>query len=123
MSQTRHTIFIIDDDESLCRALNRLLTAVDLNVVRFASAEDFLQFTGQPEPGWLILDVHLPGLSGLELQRRLNSEGRRFPVIFITANENEQVREQALRAGAIAFLRKPFDEQSLLDVMNRALAG
>jgi len=114
MPRTRQTICIIDDDESVRRALRRLLRSVGLDVETFATAEEFLQAPAQPAPDYLVLDVHLPGLSGLELQARLKTEGRHIPIVFITAYAEECVREQALRAGAIAFLQKPFDEQVLL---------
>jgi FixJ family two-component response regulator len=121
MSRTRPTIFIIDDDESVCRALGRLLRSVGLITETFATAEEFLRVTGESEPGCLILDVHLPGLGGLALQERLISEGRYLPIVFITAYQDDQARQFALRAGAIAFLQKPFEEQSLLNAVARAI--
>ena len=86
----------------------------------FATAEEFLQVTEPATPGCLILDVHLPGLNGLELQERLKAEGRGVPIVFITAYADERARERALRGGAIAFLQKPFEEQSFLDAIARA---
>jgi FixJ family two-component response regulator len=121
MSRTRPTIFIIDDDESVCRALGRLIRSVGLITETFATAEEFLRFTGESEPGCLILDVHLPGLSGLELQERLTSEGRCLPIVFITAYQEDQACQFALQAGAVAFLQKPFEEQSLLNAVARAI--
>ena len=121
MSQNRLAIAIIEDDASVRRALRRLFRSVGRDVATFATAEEFLQAAGPPAPACLILDVHLPGLSGLELQERLNAEGRELPIVFITAYEDEPAREQALQAGAIAFLQKPFEEQALLDAMDRAL--
>jgi len=120
MVRTR-PIIIVDDDESVRRALRRLLRSVGMTVTTFATAEEFLESTGQPPPGCLILDVHLPGLSGLELQKRLIAEGRCAPVVFITAYGDDPTREQALRAGAIAFLLKPFEEQPFLDAVARAI--
>jgi FixJ family two-component response regulator len=116
-------IFIIDDDESVRRALRRLLRSVGLTATAFATAEEFLECTEQPRPGCLILDVHLPGLSGLELQKRLTAEGRQVPVVFITAYGDDQTRDLALRAGAIAFLQKPFEERPLLDAVVRAMCS
>ena len=87
----------------------------------FTTAEEFLQFFTQTLPSCLILDVHLPGLSGLELQRRLSEEGKKIPVVVITAYEDEQIREQALQAGATAFLQKPFEELSLLQAVLRVV--
>jgi FixJ family two-component response regulator len=121
MSEKRQSIFIIDDDESVRRALRRLVRSVGWEAETFATAEDFLQWSGPPTPACLILDMHLPGLSGLELQERLHAEGRPVPVVFITAYADEQMREAALRVGAIAFLEKPFEEQSLLTAVDRAL--
>ena len=123
MSQTVQTIIIVDDDDSVRRALRRLLRSAGLNVVAFATAEEFLQSAPQPAPGCLVLDVHLPGLSGLGLQERLRAEGRRIPVIFITAYGDQTMQERALQAGAIAFLAKPFEERALLDAVTRAVGG
>jgi FixJ family two-component response regulator len=117
----RHTVFVIDD-AWVPRAVRRSLRSAGLNVETLATAEEFLQSTEQPAPRCLVLDVHLPGLSGLELQERLNGEDRGVPVLFITAYAEEQTREQALRAGAVAFLQKPFNDQSLLDAVARALS-
>jgi len=122
VSPTQQTIFIIDDDASVRRALRRLIRSVGLNVVTFATAEDFLQSPEQPVPDCLLLDVHLPGLSGFELQERLTAEGRSIPIVFITAYENDPAGARAVQAGAVAFLKKPFEEQSLLDAVARALA-
>ena len=123
MYPTGPTIFVIDDDESVRRAVGRLIRAAGLNVKTFAAAEDFMRSTGLTAPGCLVLDVHLPGLSGLELQQRLNAEGRGVPIVFITAYGDDQACDRALRAGAIAFLQKPFEEQSLLDAVGRALCS
>ena len=121
MDRTRQTVFIIEDDDSVRRSLLRLMRSAGRNAQGFATAEEFLQFSGLAVPGCLLLDVHLPGMSGLELQELLLSEGRQVPVVFITAYVDERVRERALRAGAVAFLQKPFEEQALLDAVARAL--
>jgi two-component system response regulator FixJ len=115
------TIFIIDDDESVRRALRRLIGSVGLNAETFVTAEEFLQAPEEPPPHCLILDVHLPGLSGLELQQRLKAGHRSVPVIFITAYPDDHVRDQALQAGALAFLQKPFEEEALLEAVQRAV--
>jgi len=122
VSPTQQTIAIIDDDASVRRALRRLIRAVGLNAETFATAEEFLQAPLQPAPDCLILDVHLPGLSGFELQERLAAEGRGVPIVFITAFADDRVRGLARQGSAIAFLEKPFEEQSLLDAVTRALA-
>jgi FixJ family two-component response regulator len=121
MSEKRHCIFIIDDDQSVRRALRRLIRSVGWDAEAFATAEDFLQLVGPPTPACLILDMHLPGLSGLQLQERLHADGRDIPVVFITAYADELSRAAALRGGAIAFLEKPFEEQSLLTAVERAV--
>ena len=121
MSQADLTIAVIDDDESVRRALRRLLRSTGLAVEMFATAEAFLEVVGQPPPDCLVLDVRLPGLSGLELQERLASAARHIPIVFITAYENEQARRQALATGAVDFLTKPFDEEVLLDALAVAL--
>jgi len=112
---------VVDDDLSLRRALRRLLGSAGFGVTTFASAEEFL---GSPERGGiacLVLDVHLGGESGLELQERLAAAGSRVPVLFITARDDAGTRERARRAGAADYLCKPFDEARFLDAIRRAL--
>jgi FixJ family two-component response regulator len=122
MPTTRLTVIVIDDDESVRRALGRLLRSSGLKVESFATAEEFLQAAAGPLPGCLVLDVHLPGLSGPELRARLSAEGRDAPVVYVSGYEDEGLRDRELRTGAVAFLRKPFEEQSLLDAVAGALA-
>ena len=121
MTRSTRTVFIVEDDDSVRRAVRRLLRAAGLEAEAFATAEAFLQSGVRPDAGCLVLDQHLPGMSGLELQERLRSEGRALPVVFISAYEDAQVRESALRAGAVAFLQKPFEDQELLDTVARSL--
>jgi FixJ family two-component response regulator len=122
VEQPQPTIFVIDDDESVRKALRRLLRAVGLNVETFASAEDILNAM-LPPPDCLVLDMRMPGgLSGLELQQRLAGGGPCIPIVFITGYEDQQARQQAMAAGAIAFLQKPFDDQLLLEAVARAAA-
>lgn len=115
-------VFVIDDDESVCRSLRRLMKSVGLNVRTFTSAKDFLNQGCQNVPGCLVLDVRMPGMSGLELQKRLVDSGSKMPVIFMSAHEDTSAREQGLRAGAIAFLQKPFEDQVLVEKVNSALS-
>jgi FixJ family two-component response regulator len=122
MRTSQPTIAIIDDDASVRSALGRLVRAAGLGTTTFASAEQFLEACGSA-PALLVLDVHLPGLSGLELQARLNAEGRGLPVVFITAYADEPLRQAALAAGCAAFLPKPFEEQELLGAIREALAA
>ena len=121
MSRSNPTVAVIDDDASVRRALGRLLRSAGLSVEAFATAEAFLGAPARPPPACLVLDVRLPGLSGLELQARLAAEGRRIPIVFITAYEDGQARRQALAAGALEFLAKPFDEGALLNALAVAL--
>lgn len=115
-------ISIIDDDESMRAAIKTLIGSLGgLRVEEFSSAEDFLN-SGQSPVDCLILDVRMPGLSGLELQRLLVAENRPLPIVFITAHYVEQEQRKAMAAGAVAFLSKPFTEQELLNAINASLA-
>jgi FixJ family two-component response regulator len=114
-------VCVIDDDVSLLRALRRLLGAGGYQVKTFSSAEDFLECSSPGTPVCLVLDVHLGGLSGFELHERLVAAGRRIPVVFITAHDDTATRDRAHRAGAVEYLRKPFDDESLLAGIKRAL--
>ena len=114
-------ISIVDDDESVRKALKRLFKSVGLRVEAFASAEDFLNFATPSEAACLVLDLRLPGMSGLELQAKLLAENCHIPIVFISAHGNGQARAQALAAGAIDFLQKPFSEKALFDALNSAL--
>lgn len=111
------TIFVVDDDESVRRALKRLIKSSGLKVETFASAREFLKHGGHRRSGILVLDVRMPGMSGLELKNQLTALGAEIPVIFITAHEDAQVTEMALVDGAVAFLQKPFDDRTLLDAI------
>src|SRR5262249_13240950 len=117
VSSTPQTIYLIDDDPSVRKALRRLLRFAGWTVTTFPSAEAFLQAHDLPAPGCLLVDMHLPGMNGLALKKRLQEEGRNIPFVFITAFGDEELREQALREGAVAFLEKPFEEQALLDAV------
>ncbi|HWW93549.1 MAG TPA: response regulator [Vicinamibacteria bacterium] len=114
-------IAIVDDDDSVRTAVQGLLKAVGLPAQAFASAEGFLESGRQDETACLIADIRMPGMSGLELQAKLNAERRRIPIIFITAHGDAKMRMQALRAGAVEFLAKPFDDKALLDSVRAAL--
>jgi len=114
-------IAIVDDDESVRSALQGLLKSSELPARTFASAEDFLDSGEQATAGCLITDLRMPGISGLELQAKLKAADCEIPVIFITAHADEQAQRQALRAGALAFITKPFDDEILLASVRRAL--
>jgi FixJ family two-component response regulator len=114
-------VAIVDDDDSMRGALEGLLRAVGFSSRTFESAEAFLGSGHQREAACLIADIRMPGMSGLELQARLNAEHCRIPTIFITAHGDEEMRFQALRAGAVEFLPKPFDDEVLVESVRAAL--
>lgn len=114
-------VAVIDDDESVRTALRELLRSVGLSAQTFASAEDFLKSGQQQQTGCLITDIRMPGMSGLELQAKLNADRCRIPTIFITAHGDEKMKMQALRGGAVEFLAKPFDNEALLERVRTAL--
>jgi FixJ family two-component response regulator len=116
-------VAIVDDDDLMRSSLQGLLKAVGLPARAFASAEDFVKSGQQHEAACLITDIRMPGISGLELQARLNAERCRIPIIFITAHGDEKMRMQALRAGAVEFLAKPFDDQVLIESVRAALGS
>jgi FixJ family two-component response regulator len=115
-------ISIVDDDVSMREAINTLISSIGLSVDKFLSAEDFLKSGQHQVFDCLILDVRMPGLDGLELQRRLIATNINIPIVFITAHYSEKQRRIAMAAGAVAFLRKPFTEQELLDAIDASLA-
>lgn len=114
-------VAIVDDDDLMRGALQGLLKAAGLPAQAFASAEEFLKSGQQRQAGCLITDIRMPGMSGLELQAKLNAEACRIPIIFITAHGDEKLRMQALRAGAVEFMAKPFDDEALLESVRAAL--
>jgi FixJ family two-component response regulator len=114
-------ISIVDDDEALRRSLDNLVRSAGLRAGGFSSAEAFLESNQLGETDCLLLDVRLPGMSGLELQRQLVSANSDVPIFFMTAHESGDQRTQALAAGAVAFLNKPFDEEDLLNAIDTAL--
>jgi FixJ family two-component response regulator len=113
-------VAIVDDDDLVRGALQGMLKSVGLPSRAFASAEEFLM-SREECPACLIVDIRMPGMSGLELQARLNAEHCRIPIIFITAHGDEKMRMQALRAGAVEFLAKPFDDEILLESVREVL--
>jgi FixJ family two-component response regulator len=121
MTNNQFVVMIVDDDESIRRAARRLIKSYGFPVETFASAEDFLSSGRLHETACLVLDVQMPGLNGLELQSRLITDGHQVPIIFITAFNDENARAQALKAGALGYLVKPFEEADLLTAINVAL--
>jgi FixJ family two-component response regulator len=114
-------VFVIDDDKSVREALSGLIRSVGLRVETFNSAQDFLRHQRTDAAACLVLDVRLPGLSGLDLQRELAGTGERIPIIFITGHGDIPMSVRAMKAGAVEFLPKPFREQDLLDAIRHAL--
>lgn len=114
-------VAIVDDDDSMRGALQGLLKAVGFSARVFESAEEFLRSGDRRDTACLIADIRMPGMSGLELQAKLNAEHCRIPTIFITAHGDEEMRLQALRAGAVEFLPKPFDDELLVESVRAAL--
>jgi len=121
IDQRSELVAIVDDDDSVRIALENLLKSVGLPARAFESAEEFIASGQQRQTGCLIADIRMPGMSGLELQSRLNAEGCRIPIVFITAHGDAKMRMQALRAGAVEFLAKPFDDEALLGSVRAAL--
>ena len=122
MTEDRAVAFVIDDDPSMQRSLDTLLRSVGLDVRLFSSAQEFLGAERPDAPGCLVLDVRLPGMSGLAFQQELVKAGEALPVIFLTGHGDVPMTARAMKAGAIEFLTKPFDEQVLLDAIHAAIA-
>ena len=121
MTDTNPIVFIVDDDDSVRKALTRLVKSVDLTVETFASADDFLKRDSHNGPACLVLDIRMPGLSGLDLQDELVAAGRTLPIIFVSGHGNIPISVRAMKAGAVDFIEKPFEDQSLLDAINHSL--
>jgi FixJ family two-component response regulator len=121
MRQTAPVIAVIDDDASVRRALQRLLQSAAFTVETFATAREFLDGAYWAQAACLVLDVHLPGMSGLQLQEYLAASGIAIPIVFITAYDDEPTRERVNRAGAVGYLRKPFDQGTLIYAITRAI--
>ncbi len=121
MRLAESTVFIVDDDPSICAALSRLFKSVGLRAQSFATAREFLDQAPQLGPGCLVLDMRLPGLSGLDLQGELARARIELPIIFLTAHGSVLLSVQAMKAGAVDFLEKPVEDQTLLDAVSQAL--
>jgi len=121
MNSEYSTVFVVDDDVSIREALNNLFRSVGLNVKTFGSAQEYLSAAHPHISGCLVLDVRLPGTSGLELQRQLVESKVQIPIIFITGHGDIPMSVRAMKAGAVEFLTKPFRDQDLLDAVQQAL--
>ena len=121
MPTEKKKVYIVDDDESVCRALKTLLMTFEFEVKTFNSAISFFDAVPNDEPGCLVLDIHMPGLDGWATQKRILASGSKRPVIFISAEKEDNAAGRALKAGALGFLQKPFDAQTLVDLINGKL--
>ena len=121
MARTQPLIAIVDDEEAVCRALRRLLVASSLDVMTFPSGEMFLDSLATNDPDCVVLDLHMPGLNGLDLLKRLANAGRRIPVIIITGRDDQGTRATCVAAGAHAYLAKPLDYAKLLQAISDAV--
>jgi len=121
MTSAESVVFVVDDDKSVRDSLERLLTSVGLTVEVFPSAQAFLRRPRPDSPGCLVLDVRLPGLSGLDLQRELAGADAPLPIVFLTGHGDIPMSVRAMKAGAVEFLTKPFREQDLLDAIHQAM--
>jgi len=121
MTETEPIVFIVDDDDSVRKSLARLITSVGLKVETFSSANAFLKRDSYDGPACLVLDIRMPGLSGLDLQTELAKAERTLSIVFITGHGNISMSVQAIKAGAVDFLEKPFEEQDLLDAVHLAI--
>ncbi len=123
MGDDRSVVCIVDDDASLRRSLRNLLMSVGFRVETFQSAELFLESAHRENPGCVVLDLRMLGMSGLDLLRQLAASGSRIPVIILTAHGDDETRRRSLQAGAVAFLEKPFQSAALLDAVRTALSS
>src|SRR5438876_1675928 len=121
MSNVAPVVFVVDDDPSVRRAIQRLVESIGLQVELFASAQEFLRSKRPDAPSCLVLDIRLPGISGLDFQRQLAEANIHIPIIFITAHGDIPMTVRAMKAGAVEFLTKPFRDQDLLDSIQVAL--
>jgi FixJ family two-component response regulator len=121
MSETDAMVFVVDDDAPMRESLKNLIRSVGLRVELFASAQEFLRRKPPDLPSCLVLDVRMPGLSGLDLQKRTGDAGIEIPIVFITGHGDIPMSVRAMKAGAVEFLTKPFRDQDLLDAIQQAL--
>jgi FixJ family two-component response regulator len=121
MSREQPLIAIVDDEESVLRALQRLLRSAGLKVEVFAGGAEFLASLPDHQPDCVVLDIHMPGVTGFEVQARLSEAGLALPVVIITGYDTPETRHRVLAGGAVAYLRKPVDDQALLDAITKAL--
>ncbi|HEX9648565.1 MAG TPA: response regulator FixJ [Alphaproteobacteria bacterium] len=121
MNDRKPTIYVVDDDEAVRNSLQWLIASIDLEVRTYGSAQEFLADFSPEAPGCLVVDVRMPGMSGLELQRQLVDRGSDIPVVVITGHGDVEMAVRAMKAGAFDFIQKPFNDQVLLDLIQTAL--
>jgi FixJ family two-component response regulator len=121
VSKPESIVFVVDDDASVREATQSLIRSVGLHVEAFASAQDFLRSKRPDVPGCLVLDIRLPGFSGLQLQRKLAEAGIKIPIVFMTGHGDIPMTVKAMKAGAVEFLTKPYRDQDLLDAIQQAI--
>jgi len=121
MTEVKPTVFVIDDDASVCKSLSRLLRSLGFEAETFVSAELFVERKHYDGVGCIILDVQMPGLSGMDLQEELNKADYHMPIIFITGHGDIPTSVQAMKKGAVDFLTKPFDDEELLEAVRKAI--
>jgi FixJ family two-component response regulator len=117
----RRLVAIVDDEKAVCRAVGRLVVSAGFESESFSSAEEFLRSCRERKPDCLILDLSLPGMSGLELQQQLTTDHCRIPIVFVSAHDDPSSRREALQSGASAFLGKPFNDEALLEAIHSAM--
>jgi FixJ family two-component response regulator len=123
MAKRATVVYVIDDDESVRRALARLLRSAALDAETFSSADEFLNSPKQNKNACILIDIRMPGSTGFDLQQKLAASDIRIPVIVISASDDAQIRERARELGAVSFFRKPVDDQALLDAIWWAISG
>ncbi|UCC75256.1 MAG: response regulator transcription factor [Gemmatimonadota bacterium] len=121
MGRAKPTVFVVDDDPAVLDSVQLLLRSVGLDAETFSSAREFLDAYDPERPGCLVLDIRMPGMSGLELQARLDSMGSTLPIVFVTAHGDVPMAVQAVKSGAIDFIEKPFCDQELIDRTQQAI--
>jgi FixJ family two-component response regulator len=122
LNTTRQLIVIVDDEESVRRALKRLMISAGFRAQSFASGAEFFDSLDANHPACVILDLHMPGMSGLDVQQRLRSQQSDIPVVVITGHDSNEAQQGALGEGAVAYLRKPVDDEALLRAINTAIS-
>ena len=115
------SVAIVDDEEGIRKALRRLLRASGLDAESYANGQEFLAAAAEHRPDCVVLDLHMPGMSGLQILRKLKADGKRLSIVVITAHDEPETREQCIDAGAVAYLRKPLEDRLLLNAISAAM--